>query len=224
MNQDIAAKAAALPSDSNDWLDRAVLYELLSMGLLLPTNQLAEVLSNGDYASALGASIKARGFESFDETTLETYRNSDVEEVFHRIRREYTRLFAMPKNVLVSPYAGVWHAEKVGVQPVLFVNKESMGVERFMKSCGLEAREGKNEPFDHIGTEFEFLNYLCLRRSGFMAASGSDDAPENAYEVFYEQHIAPWVGDFAKALAEHAEEPLYRVLADVLCALPEKAL
>lgn len=224
MNQDTAAKAAALPSDSSDWLDRAVLYELLSMGLLLPTNQLAEVLSNGDYASALKASLEVTGLEPFDEATFDAYRSADAEEVFHRVRCEYTRLFATPKNVRVSPYAGVWHAEKVGVQPVLFVNKESMGVERFMKSCGLEAREGKNEPFDHIGTEFEFLNYLCLRRSGFMAASENGDVPENAYEVFYEQHIVPWVGDFAKALAEHAEEPLYRVLAGILRALPEKAL
>lgn len=211
----------------SEWLAKAALYEMLSMGLSLPTEKLAEPLAQGEFAAALAEALDACSIElgdAFEECGLAAYEGADAQKLFHALRTEYTRLFATPKRILVSPYAGVWHANKVGVQPVLFVNKESMGVERFMESCGIVRPEGAYEPLDHIGTEFEFLNYLCLQRSGSMDFPEGVHAPENAYETFYDGHISPWVHEFAHALTGQTEEPLYKAMALVVDALPGQAL
>ncbi len=211
---------------ANTWIDKAVLYEILSVGLRFTTREAAEALASGEYAEAAAEALHACNIcvdgEEAVLSQLDAYKGQDADAVFHDIRREYTRLFVGAPKAVVSPYAGVYYAEDKGVTPVLFVNTESMSVERYMKHCGLERPENTNEPLDHIATELEFLNYLCLDRAGAIQTTCA--VPENAYEEFYGSHFIEFAKRVSSLLLEESEEPLFRVVATIINALPDEAL
>lgn len=58
-------KAREMPCD--EWMARASAFELLSMGLLTPTRELAEVLSSGDFAEAGAEAAEVCGFDANEE-------------------------------------------------------------------------------------------------------------------------------------------------------------
>jgi TorA maturation chaperone TorD len=209
-----------------DWSSKAALYEALALAFLFTKEELAEALVSGEYAEALVEIAVANGFDpslaSTTGTTLIEYQGRETDEVLHELRREYTRLFVGAPEPAVSPFAGVWYAEELGVEPLLFVNKESMAVERFMRSCGVGQPEGTNEPLDHIATELEFLQYLCLLHSGAVQPLKSIELPENAYEDFYHKHFIDFSHKVAAATIERSRVPFFVAVAKVLAALPEE--
>ena len=209
-----------------NWVDKAVLFELLSMALGYPARETAEALASGEYADALVEAVEACGLgaevASRVAADLAGYTGcADVEALWHELRVEYTRMFVGTPDMLVAPFAGIWYARDVNVDPLLFVNKESMAVERAMRSCGLGRPEGTNEPLDHIATECEFLNYLCLARAGAVEAPvvGAD-----AYEQFYGERFAWWKDRFAEAVLREGRNGVLLAGAHVLMALPGDAL
>lgn len=210
------------------WLEKAALYEILALAFLFTKQELADALVSGEYVEALVEIIEANGLDdAVDIATTEalsSYKGIDQKEVFHELRREYTRLFVGSPKTLVSPYAGVWYAEEIGVEPLLFVNKESMAIERFMRSCGVGQPEGTNEPLDHIGTELEFLQYLCLLRAESVQVPENREVPEDAYEKFYTAHFSSFSKKFAVKIIAESRIPFFRAMAQVLLALPEQPL
>ena len=209
------------------WIDKAELFETLSLAYLYYQRETVEVLTTGAYADVLCEAMAAVGLDeglvSDVRATLAAYQGADVEELFHALRVEYTRLFVGAPHAIVSPYAGIWYAEEVGVTPVLFVNKESMAVERFMKACGVDRPEQTNEPLDHIGSEREFLEYLCLDCAG-VVNKDADIVPAGSYETFYQERFIVFAKRFAAAVAQSSSEPLLRAASSVLLALPDEAL
>jgi TorA maturation chaperone TorD len=210
------------------WIDRAALFEALSLGFLITTKELAEVLTSGEYAEALTEIVEANGLGNTsllkEIEELSTYIGRPADDVFHELRIEYTRLFVGAPKPVVSPFAGTWYAEEIGVVPLMFVNKESMAVERFMHTCGVGQPEGTNEPLDHIGTELEFLQYLCLLSAEAEAPSEDVDIPQDDYEEFYTTHFSSFSKKLADKTIEETRAPFFRVAAKVLLTLPEQPL
>jgi len=209
----------------DNWVDKAMLFELLQMALGYPERAAAEALASGEYAEALAEAVVACGMgeelAGAVKADLAAYAGRDAEGLWHELRVEYTRMFVGTPEMLVAPFAGIWYAQEVGVDPLLFVNKESMAVERTMKACGLVRPEGTNEPLDHIATECEFLNYLCLARAGAVEGAA---VPEGAYEDFYGERFAWWKDRFATAVLAEAHGGLLLAGARVLAALPGEVL
>jgi TorA maturation chaperone TorD len=206
-----------------EWLIQATLCELLAMSLQLPTRELAAVLTTGEYACALadiGAGV------GLDQTTLAQadallagYRGQDSEDLFHILRTEYTRLFVGAPEPAVSPFAGVWYAREQGVEPLLFVSTRAMEIERFLRGYGVGQAEGKNEPLDHIATEFEFLQYLALVNAGAVQVPEGIEIPTDAFDTFFSKYIADWAGDFAQSVSAATELPFYTAVAKIIGAI-----
>jgi TorA maturation chaperone TorD len=91
-----------------------------------------------------------------------------------------------------------------------------MEIERFMRTCGVGQAEGKNEPLDHIATEFEFLQYLALVNAGVAQAPEGVEIPASAFDTFLSQYVANWLGDFACSVTASTELAFYRAVADML--------
>lgn len=223
-----------------DWESKAVLFELLArVFAYADLDSTAQVLADGEFADALAESVERNGLG--DELALSVrdllcaYRASDVREgrsrdasvfereLFHRLRVEHTRLFVGSPHAVVSPYAGVWYAQEQGIDPLTFVNRESMAVERAMLAGGLVRPAGTNEPLDHLATEFEFLNYLCL---GCAGAFGDESHPAwfDTYRAFYADHVVSWCKRFAHAVLDATQEPLFVAGACIVRGLPEGPL
>lgn len=211
---------------TTSWIDKAVLFEVLSVGLRFTTREAVRALVDGEYVEAFGEAAKACGIaDDVVESAvrpLQAYVGGDVDEVFHAVRREYTRLFVNTPKAVVSPYAGIYYAEDRGVTPVLYVNTESMTVERFMKRCGVDRPEGTNEPLDHIATELEFLNYLCLVRAEAIQPTRS--VPEDSYEDFYANRFIGFAKRISSSVLENTEEPVFLAAASIIGVLPDEAL
>jgi len=212
---------------SGSWEGKAALYELLARTFLFTEREVADALVSGEYADAMAELAVAAGLGADlgreAKEALEPYLGMDGDGVFHDLRREYTRLYVGSKDPLVTPYAGVWAAKSRGRLPLLFVGKESMEIERFMRRCGMRRVGPSNEPVDHIGSMLEFLMHLCAVKAGIVVHDAIE-LPDEAYGEFYEKHFIAFARAFAKETLELSEEACYATAARVLMALPETRL
>lgn len=208
-----------------NWLKSAEAFELLSVSLRLPTMEVGEALSNGEFRRV--ADGLADELDVFSEEwvgVLRCYEGVDAGELFHKLRREYTRLFGGVPEAMLSLYAGIWQANDDGVAPLLAVNKESMAVERFMKSCGIQRAQLANDPFDNIASELEFLQYLCLVKAGALENEPTaQSVREDAFARFYNEHFIAFAKRFAEKLGAESREAFYDFVAKALLSLPDSA-
>lgn len=207
-------------SASEQWMNKAALYELLATSLAFTAEDLASALTTREYAEALQEIGALNGLNpSFLEARaaeLEPYAGRDAGDVFHALRKEHTRLFIGRKDPLASPYAGVWNAAMQGRQPLLMVNAESMAIERFMRRCGIGQPEGTNEPLDHIASLLEFLYYLCLVRAEAVQPPAHADIRDQDYEVFFDAHVAAFSRALADSVVQESREPFFACAARML--------
>ena len=210
------------------WESRAALYELLARTFLFTERDMASALVSGEYGEALLELLEVNGIGAGPWADLpgelERYREKDEDEVFHALRGEYTRLYLSPGSTPVVPYAGTWAALERGQKPLMFIGKESMAVERFMRKCGIARGGNSNDPLDHIGTMLEFLMHLCTLKAGIVRPAEGFDLAEGAYEAFYEEHFIDFARALAAGTAQCANEAFFVVGARVLSALPSKSL
>lgn len=210
------------------WENKATLYELLAKTFLFTEREVACALISGDYGEALAELIAANnleaGFGEREAGELHRYRDRDENEVFHALRREYTRLYIGSRYPLVIPFAGTREAVERGQDPLLFVGKKSMEVERFMRACGVKRVGETNDPLDNIGSMLEFLMHLCTLEAGLVKPSAGIEIPERAYADFYEEHFIGFAHAFADETVENSSEGFFTVAARVLRALPDTPL
>lgn len=221
---------------TNDWLMRAAFYELLAKSFLYPAKSLAEAVVSGDYADAAkeiclelepkaapeGEGMPEGVFEKESNSLsdlldgLGIYRGRDPEELLHELRIEHTRLFIGTRRPVVSPYGGVWEARKNGAEPLLFLSNEALAVEQIMRAVGIGSPQGIKEPLDHIGSELEFLQYLCLVLAGVEPAHEKAEISEVGYREFVSKHVRNWNRDFANAVIANSESPFFQAAARLL--------
>jgi TorA maturation chaperone TorD len=207
-------------SMANEWLVRATFYELLAQSFLYPSEVLVAAVGSGDYAQAAREIGVALGHAagSWDDILdeLDAYEACDQQTLFHQLRVEYTRLFIGAPVPVVSPYGGIWQARAEGTEPLLFIGSETLAVERIMRSAGVGNHQGHKEPLDHIGSELEFLQYLCLVLAGVEPAHEQAEVSEAVYHDFVAKHIRNWSSDFANAVLAQSAEPFYCAAAHLL--------
>ena len=213
---------------SGSWESRAALYELLARTFLFTEREVSDALVSGEYADAVAELAVAVGLGSEvaceARTALEPYRGADADRVFHDLRREYTRLYVGSKEPPITPYAGVWSAKRKGILPLLFVGRESMEIERFMRGFGMKKAGSSNDPMDHIGSMLEFLMHLCSVKAGIVEPSNGAEAAEGAYAEFYGRHFVDFAHAFAGETIQLGNEPFFVVGARLLGALPSDPL
>lgn len=207
-----------LAEDKQVWMNRASLFELLALSFLRVGEDLSCALVSGEYAEALEELLAANDLEVVE---LCEYVGRGAEDVLHEVRREYTRLFVGTRDPLVSPYAGVWYAKEHGAPPMLFVGKESMAIERFMKSCGVGRAGEANEPLDHIGSMLEFLEFLCLIKAEAVRAPEGFEVPDLAYDDFRREHFDGFAKKFAGAVFEKTQAGVYKAASCALLSFVE---
>lgn len=206
------------------WINKAALYELLAKTYLYTTKEIAEALVSGEYAEALEEIVELNAIDVDSGALLDqlaAYKEQASEGVFHELRKEYTRLYIGQTDPLVTPFGGCWDAIEKGQKPLLFVGKESMAVERFMRKCGVVQPEGTNEPLDHIASELEFMQFLCLVKAKVAVPAEGAEIEEESFEEFYTEHFRWFAQKFAEATLKECRAPFFNVGAQVLMALPE---
>lgn len=212
------------------WLNRAALYELLALGFLRPEPTTAEALASGELAeaadevlAALGAAADVRAAVAGE---LAPCNGADADDIYHEILRDYTRLFVGEREPAVTPYAGVRAAQERGQAGLLFVGRESMAIERFMRTRGAKkdlSAGQSNDPVDHVGTVCEFLKYLCLVNARAVKPAAGAQVAEADFALFWRDlwgFYPSWCADEVERLASTG---FYRAMALLLRAACEDA-
>jgi len=213
----------ALTVSLQEWMLRATAFELLALMYLTPTKESAEALATGDFSDACDEVLQAMGCDQSERgrvtDPLASYAGQDADKVFHELRHEHTHLFVGERFPLITPYAGVWAAEQKGQKGLLFVGRESMDIERFMRRCGvaknLEAGQA-NDPVDHVGTMCEFLKYLCLLNAQAVQAPSGAQVEDGDFETFLKDYFQSYARWLSQRSLELARIPFFQASAQFL--------
>lgn len=212
---------------NENWMAKAAWYELLSMCFLNPSRESMGAFASGEAVEAVCEIGEFVGLEQpmLDDASnlLARYQGSDVEEIFHELRREQTRLFVGAGDPVVTPYAGVWSAQRQGKRPLLMVGSESIAIERFMVERGVSRPKGTGGPVDHIGSLLEFLSVLCLACADSEATGADLEDRAADYAFFYERHFIRFARHLAVEIDGQTTSDLLTFGARALLAMPESA-
>lgn len=118
---------------------------------------------------------------------------------------EFTRLFIGPSPVPL--YESVYRSESG-----LVMQEETLAVRRSYLEAGLVVNPKESLPNDHIGTELEFIFYLCQKAT--QAQDG--EARETLLRLqqnFFRAHLVPWVSPLCDRLFQEAQSGYFKGVA-----------
>lgn len=188
------------------------LFSLFSVALADPTIERARLVTEGTLADDVEATwealeLPAAPVQEF-RRALDEYRGRDDEEVLHEIRQEYTRLFMLKR--LVENTEGVWRKKRDGqAQAFYMINDIAMGVQDFMRFCGVVRPEGYNDSVDRIDNEWQFCSVLATDPP-YLAEKGI--SAEEKLDQFLDEHMKVWVPGFTDDLLRETRCPYYRAV------------
>ncbi|MBF0417182.1 MAG: molecular chaperone TorD family protein [Magnetococcales bacterium] len=124
---------------------------------------------------------------------------------------EHTRLFinGFPRTVC-PPFASAWVADSL-------LNERTLdALEQLYQTVSLQF---PRMWVDYLGTMLEVLAYLRLPADPPMSVNSTEETRRQVASTVWNEHLAPWLPDFAARLSVEGRLALYRVLGDRLLAL-----
>ncbi len=110
------------------------------------------------------------------------------------VEREYFNLFIGLGRGELLPYGSYYLTGFLHERPLARLRED-------LESLGIERSAGNAEPEDHAALLCEIMSGLVAQR--FPAAPGTD-------QIFFERHMAPWIGRFFADLEWAKEAEFYR--------------
>jgi TorA maturation chaperone TorD len=86
------------------------------------------------------------------------------------------------------------------------------------KAAGLDMSSNYTDLPDHIAAEMEFMQFLCAEESKF-TREGKDAETKKVQTMerdFLNNHIEPWVSEFADCVLSKTNSPFYKLAASLL--------
>ncbi|NMA69831.1 MAG: molecular chaperone TorD family protein [Desulfitobacterium sp.] len=223
-----------LPDEVMNVLAISDFYQLLSISLRLPDNDLAKGMLDGSYgqdAVNILEELHCNEEEIAQVKKLFEQLATDKDKVtpyLIEMRREYTRLFDDPKKPALGIYETVFlhnpEEEKEGV--MLFMSPAALDAERCYKEAGVGLVKETAEPADHMATELEFMMYLYGKKGQALQKGNEEelDLLKKQINEFKELHLHKWALDFFKKLQSEAKLLPYQGIAQLGIVGLEKIL
>jgi TorA maturation chaperone TorD len=118
---------------------------------------------------------------------------------------EFTRLFIGPSPIPL--YESVYRSESG-----LIMQEETLAVRKKYMEAGLVVNPKESLPDDHIGTELEFIFYLCQKAT--QAEDGeAREALLRMQQNFFREHLMLWVSPLCDRLFQEAQSPYFKGVA-----------
>lgn len=179
-------------------------YILPALGKLLysyPEKDFLTTIKNADILGQIPYETENPAFRT-GQMLLAKWQNT-VDD-FDAAVSDYQDLFVGVRSKVKVP---AWESIYVSSEPIMFGDctlKARLWYDRY----GMEIKNIRHEPDDHMGIELIFLGYLMKED-----ISGADN--------FFKEHIANWYHKFFAAMVTNAATDLYRGLAMALLAICE---
>lgn len=225
----VAAVSPLTVVEARAWAD---LFQLVQMATVLPTVPLARAIADDDLFADIASMAADLGVDpavwsDSERDARSCAGRSNLDEVFHELRRDYTQLFAHPKTPAVRAYESLFLAGKDGDElPPLFLNPVCADVLRVFERFGLarSREQGANVSPDSAAVEAELMAraYAMLAEAledegpvGCRKADGRAQTLSDTIDEFRHGHVDRWFGDFFEAVGQKADSPYYRYLGAV---------
>lgn len=202
---------------------RPELYYLLSMGMRLPSRELADQIGTGGFWQHMLEITETAGAEESNRKSLpvilaKMWQPEMEAEGLHELRREYTRLFTTPRQALFSLYESLAR----GQSRMMFENTLARHAEDCYRRGGLQIEKRQQEPADYLPVELEFASLLTAELSGEEAVLPlTGKQCEDLWQEFYDVHLSGWLKEYWLAVARETGSGFYRRLAETGAALAE---
>ncbi len=128
-------------------------------------------------------------------------------ENFDELAIDHARLFFA---LLAPPYGSVYlDGER------RLMGDSTLAAGECYQEVGLELAPDFNATPDHIAVELEFMHFLVVKELDALAGGNLDRAQNfrQKQRAFLERHLAAWVPDFSRSVAEQAQSCFYQSLS-----------
>jgi TorA maturation chaperone TorD len=176
-----------------------VAAKLLSIWWSSPEVSLVDFFSNEWWESVLEM---WRELSLPEIEIIESLWRSAVSEGKDEIGQEYERLFVGPALVPCPPYEAMWQSDRPRHEQGMTTGEVTLSVGRLYADFGFCVKGDCNEFPDHVAIELEALAHVWQTDGGLSAA-----------EVLSRDHLAKWLPQFCKTVADESRVNFYRILA-----------
>lgn len=197
-------------------------YQLLSLSMQFPSEELAIAMSDGSYLEDgiailedLSCSNEEIQFVRKAAEQLTTAKDST--KLLKEMRCEYTRLFNDPKRPQLAIYESVFHYLPAGnkEKPMLFMSPEAMDAEKCYRDAGIKVETKFGEPADHMAVELEFMMFLYANKGKALLENNPSELEmiNRHIQKFTEGHLNKWGFKFFEHLEATTTHEHYKLIA-----------
>ncbi|MCF6149887.1 MAG: hypothetical protein E3K37_14635 [Candidatus Kuenenia sp.] len=199
-------------------LIRSSLYQVLSACYLYPEGEKLSFLKSEDFQELVDnlGKINTCYHEAGDTSVLITFLKS-VRAEFEKIDIEdlqstYNRIVGHTISKDCPFYEGQYGAAHVHQQV-----HELADIQAFYRAFGLDISEEEKERCDHVGVEFEFLQFLLFKQAYALENHGREEAEVclEAQKKFLKQHAGKWIPLLSILLGKKAREGFYFAVSEL---------
>jgi TorA maturation chaperone TorD len=178
-------------------------------------------------AKALYAAIlKARtSLRSNEEVTRSGVKPSE-DAMTPDLGREHLRLFVGPGHIQCPPYEAVYRKDRPTMDRGLVMGPSTADVRRRYNEANLAMSQKFTDLPDHIAVEMEFMHFLCAEEAKSAEQGNLQESRKfrKMQHEFLNDHLKPWVNDFADCIIRSSKSPFYKAAADLLKEFIESEL
>ena len=190
----------------NESLTRSRIYALLATGFSYPESHFYQQLKNNKFFVELGENLKLLNL------AVPQFQSDYISSLsLGKLQEEYVPLFNL--NSVCQPY------ETEYTSPHVFSKTQTLAdISGFYQAFGLEISSEQKERVDFIGTQLEFMGYLCFKATHALENKNDSnyDICFEAQKKFLKDHLGKWAKFFVQKLLAHTENLFYKTLAQVL--------
>ena len=151
-----------------------------------------------------------------DESMPEEHNTQDLSA--SQLSKEHLRLFVGPGRVQCPPYESVYRQDRPLLEKGLVMGPSTADVRHRYAEANLVVPKNFTDLPDHIAVEMEFMHFLCGEESRFAEQVNPQESAKirKMQNEFLEEHLKPWVNNFADCILRSANLSIYKAAASLL--------
>lgn len=195
---------------------RRDVYQLLSLLLKLPTQEIASAVQDGELVESIDDMVRQVAPQQTASRREDArVASACVDEPLHALRCDYTQLFTNPEGAKVPIYEACFkdnHAFEASA--LTFISPTALDAELEYRRWGLEMDAESNESPDHMGAECAFMAaiYGCWAQALEDKNEADCTAAKGALEEFRQKHFLKWAPCFFESVSLYSQTPTYRLV------------
>ena len=197
-------------SDANTKANfRSNVYGILALAFSPPQSEAKNL-----YAAILDAHSFLRSAEG----TAAPDVNYPEDTASTDLGREHLKLFVGPGHIQCPPYEAVYRKDRPIMEKGLLMGPSTADARRRYAESNLALSKKFTDLPDHITVEMEFMHFLCREESRFTEQGNPQESAKmrKIQKEFLNEHLKPWVNDFADCVLRSANSFFYKAAASLL--------